>query len=330
MRYLFANLIDEEIGRDQDYRSNLSNRHQPATGMRRANAPQLGQLPNGWNLTVNGGPLTGSRGPLATPGFSIGVATPGFVNSATPSTAGVLPSLTENPELETRRSRTSGDYFTRAPPALTSAPNGLKLADTSNEAELPLSLSEPDKESKSRFSKKFKMGFTKKLMRSGSEAKQSAMDDRSSASENPDEKEGKTLEDNMYGSIQGIRKAYDQQFQTNPGEAIESGMRPSMPPDTPALKLPPNVTIIIQEDKLDSGGVADLYRGTVSSTGHDAPLIEKAAPMWLGDLLLLVCAFFDGYKVVADRQPEQASSARSAKAKAAFRPLPVSRLASQY
>lgn len=34
---------------------------------------------------------------------------------------------------------------------------------------------------------------------------------------------------------------------------------------------------MIQEDRPDSGGVADLYRGAVSSVGQDADLIHRKA-----------------------------------------------------
>ena len=47
-------------------------------------------------------------------------------------------------------------------------------------------------------------------------------------------------------------------------------------------------TILIQEDRPDSGGVADLFEGKVGTLGSQADLIEKAAPMWLAEVLLRV------------------------------------------
>jgi WD repeat-containing protein 48 len=52
------------------------------------------------------------------------------------------------------------------------------------------------------------------------------------------------------------------------------------------LKPPPNTTILIQEERPEAGGVADLFEGKVGSTAEMADLIEKVAPMWLGDALL--------------------------------------------
>jgi WD repeat-containing protein 48 len=59
-----------------------------------------------------------------------------------------------------------------------------------------------------------------------------------------------------------------------------------LPNDTPVLKPPTNTTILIQEDRVDSGGVADLFEGRVGSLGHQADLIEKVAPIWLAECLL--------------------------------------------
>ena len=66
------------------------------------------------------------------------------------------------------------------------------------------------------------------------------------------------------------------------------GITPSLPTETPELRLPLSTTIIIQEDRPDSGGIVDLYSGTIGSSGEDANLIEQTGPMWLGDLLLRV------------------------------------------
>lgn len=94
------------------------------------------------------------------------------------------------------------------------------------------------------------------------------------------------LEETLAGVIKRIRMMYDQDRDT-PEEPVSSAISPSLPQETPVLEPPPNTTIIVQEDKPDSGGVADLYRGTVGCVGEDADLLEKVAPAWLGDLLLL-------------------------------------------
>lgn len=117
-------------------------------------------------------------------------------------------------------------------------------------------------------------------------------------SEDSDSRSSKTedriIEDNFLGAIQRMRLGYEEQLHhpppQNDGEEpslrLDSAITPSLPNDTPVLKPPSNTTILIQEDRVDSGGVADLFEGCVGSLGHQADLIEKVAPMWLADCLL--------------------------------------------
>lgn len=95
------------------------------------------------------------------------------------------------------------------------------------------------------------------------------------------------LDDTLAGVIKKLRASYDMVMPPMNGESLRSGITPSLPNETPVLKPPGNTTIIVQEDRPDSGGVADLYRGTVATVGEDADLLEKVAPAWLGDLVLL-------------------------------------------
>jgi WD repeat-containing protein 48 len=67
-----------------------------------------------------------------------------------------------------------------------------------------------------------------------------------------------------------------------------TAITPSLPNDTPVLKLPPDTTVLIQEDMSDHGGVVDLFGGTVGSLGRQADIIERVAPTWLGECLLRV------------------------------------------
>lgn len=93
-------------------------------------------------------------------------------------------------------------------------------------------------------------------------------------------------EETLAGVVRKIRMMYDQDRDA-PDGLVSSAITPSPPQETPVLEPPPNTIIIVQEDKPDSGGVADLYRGTVGCVGEDADVLEKVAPAWLGDLLLL-------------------------------------------
>ena len=311
LRYLFANLVDEEIRRDEVYRTRLPTTSHQMNGFYRDGAPPLIQLPlhrkpdldkdrEDSESVITPRAVNGHY-PAATPGLGIGIATPGTVlANHNPIVQNHLPStIEEGSTLEKRKSlsgnpRTSGDYFSSNPtPHLSQSMNGRVSDSSSAEAHLetvPQSPGEPEKDTKtgSIFGKKFRMSFPKKLGRSSAEAKPSAVDDKSEASDRSSEKEDKVFEDNFTGSLQKIRQEYDEQLQHPMAGPILSGINPSLPHETPLLKPPSHTTVIIQEDRPESGGVADLYQGTVRSVGEDADLIEKAAPLWLGDLLLRV------------------------------------------
>ena len=312
LRYLFANLVNEEIRRDEIYRTRLPTTSHQTNGLYRDGAPLLTHRPltrrpdldkdrEDSESVITPRAVNGQY-PAPTPGLGIGIATPGtvatnhniLVQNHLPST------IEEGSTLEKRKSlsgntRTSGDYFSSNPtPQLSQPMNGRVSDGSSAEAPLetvPQSPSEPEKDTKSGsiFGKKFRMSFPKKLGRSSAEAKPAAVDDKSETSDRSSEKEDKVFEDNFTGSLQKIRQEYDEQLQHPMAGPIQSGINPSLPNETPVLKPPSLTTIIIQEDRPESGGVADLYQGTVRSVGEDADLIEKAAPSWLGDLLLRVC-----------------------------------------
>lgn len=144
------------------------------------------------------------------------------------------------------------------------------------------------KESTTLFKKRFRMNFPKKLGRSPVEPKPVLNDEKSEESDKSEGKDDKGIEDSFYGTIQNIRKEYEERLHRDPYQQIPTLLDPGLP-GVGLLKPPSYTTIIIQEDQPDSGGVADLYQGTVKSLGQDADLIEKTAPMWLGELLLRVC-----------------------------------------
>jgi WD repeat-containing protein 48 len=158
------------------------------------------------------------------------------------------------------------------------------------------------KESTSLFGKKFRMNFgSKKIGRSTSTATKAptATDEKaeeSDASKTSDVQD--VFEENLGGVVQRFRKGYVAAAKDGE-DPIPSAIQPSLPNETPVLKPAPLTTVIIQEDRPDSGGVADLYRGTVASLGEDADLIEKVAPTWLGDMLLLVSFVYYHVQCVA-------------------------------
>lgn len=326
LRYLFANLIDVEIHRDAIVRQNMISSMQTSSGLRRDNAPPLIQLPSstmqGWNAEtldedslITPRPVNGNVVSTMTPGLSIGVATPyvGSTNFSSPLQNHLSRTSEEGSDLDKRLSGQSQprnstekqpDYFSSIPnpqsPSDTQTKAPSTPGDGSSEATSQIVVDderkrvdderkEKPKNISSLFDKKFRMNFPKKLGRTSAEAKPTAVDEKAEESDMSEEKEEKTFEENFFGTIQKVRHDYEEHIRIKPFDPLPPGLRPSLPHETPVLSLPPSTTIIIQEDRPDSGGVADLYRGTVSSVGLDVDLIERAGPRWLGDLLLQVC-----------------------------------------
>ncbi|KAF2496223.1 WD repeat protein-like protein [Lophium mytilinum] len=314
LRYLFSNLIDEEIKRDELFRQSLIQ----SNSLQRNNAPTSIQIPeanlDGWTNSDSGptsaSTLRATNGlhlPLLTPGLSIGLATPALPPPVTGTQqVHTLPTtLEEGSQLEkthTQQShgRDSSDYFSRTPvpgAAITPAANGNAKPEASTEASqenLPQSPAEPENADKTKkgnalFSKKFNMSFKMKKFGGNSApevTKPAAVDEKSEDSDSRSSKtDEKVVEDNFLGAIQRFRHVYEEQAHDGT-QVLTSAISPSLPNDTPVLKPPLNTTILIQEDRPDSGGVADLFEGNVGSLGQQADTIEKMAPVWLADVLL--------------------------------------------
>lgn len=265
----------------------------------RPNAPTSIQLPaaGDWSESSALTPKANGNSYPMTPSMGIGVATPAPLN--------YLPGVPEDgaplDKPTTQASRASaekpGDYFSSAP--LQTEASSKPAAETQAEEKPPKSPVDADKENNGKdgntlFGKKFRMGMSfgsKKLGRSPSTATtekpvvvEEKVEEGSEPSENGDKE--KEVDDNFFGIVQKIRNEYEKVLLETPDQRVESGITPSLPNETPVLKLPPMTTVIVQEET--SGGSADLYRGTVATVGEDADLISERAPMWLGELLLRV------------------------------------------
>ncbi|KAL9097070.1 MAG: hypothetical protein Q9165_001034 [Trypethelium subeluteriae] len=314
LRYLFSNLIDEEIKRDEDYRRKLLSEKKQT--FQRKNAPTSIQLPetntNGWaadtkSPTSNKTPRASNSIHFAamTPGLTIGVVTPAAPSS--PQVNRFSTNTEENSRLEKTVSHVSqprashdksGDYFS----AIGTSQNGISSpVETGNKApatpgatqqqEDTAALQSPtdsDKDGQAKegvFGKKFRLPFGKKK-KDQVENKPAVVDEKS---EDSDTKSNKTdervVEDNFFGVVQRLRHGYDDDISAAPN-GVDTGITPSLPNDTPVLKPPLSTTILIQEERPEAGGVADLFEGTVGSVGTQADIIEKTAPMWLGNVLL--------------------------------------------
>ncbi len=250
----------------------------------------------------------GMKHPALTPGLSIDAATP-HANGGSLTTQLDRPSTAEEGSgLEKRasqhkQSRTStdrkSDYFSSDPQAknpvdgLTRGP--VTPGDNSLEG-MTLALTQSpvdgDRDEKTKegglFGKSFRMKFPKKLGRPSTEVKSAIVDEKLEGSDKSEGKEDRTIQGNFYGTIQKIRYEYEEQIQNGSFQQLVTGISSSSLMETPKLQLPLYTTVIIQDEQPDSGGVADLYRGTISSLNYDADIIEKVAPMWLGELLLKV------------------------------------------
>ena len=197
-----------------------------------------------------------------------------------------------------------GSAASRPGPASTEGSAEEKLAKTTtNSNENGKDKDNKDKDSKDKekekdnskspgtpFGKKFRMGMSfggKKLGRSASSTaaeKPVVVDEKAEESESSSNHE-KEVDDSFLGAIQKIRNEYEKQLSENPDSLVETGVVPSLPNETPVLKLPAGTKVIIQEET--SGGSAEVYRGTVATVGADAEVIEQRGPMWLGEVLLM-------------------------------------------
>ena len=321
LRYLFSNLIDEEIKRDEAFRAQIMSEKEETRTDRPTNITIPRMNVNGWKDAV-AEPTSGStiKGngffPPHTPGMGIGLATP---NGLPPTNGRGNPHLTptteEGSQLELTKSHRSStqdgqDYFGQGVSANgngngngngsangQSNSNGKATpaegSDSKEEAvQSPTENDTPSKKGKGMFGKKFNMGFSMKKFGTGTaiapEPVKPVVDDKSEDSDSRSTKtEEKKFEDNFLGTIQRIRHGYEEGLAAGASELV-SQIAPSLPSDTPVLKPPAMTTILIQEDRPDSGGVADLFEGKVGTLGQQADLIEKAAPMWLGEVLLRV------------------------------------------
>ena len=306
LRYLFANLLHEEIRRDEAYRLALGRGEDVVQSQQH----ELRADPTSETFFVDeeSSPMTTPvaaerppRGPEMS-SFVIGAATPGIVVSQTAAPIANVQQANEEPA----SNRTQGDdYFTakvtlqqvgepekenqpKTPQAVASEPD----APTSpNE---PAAVASP-KDSSQSFGKRLKNTFTpKKLGKSSGAAEdsktaQAAEQESDAATSTADSgSDSSDGQDTMLSVINTIRAEYAKQKQDNPSAPIQSLVRPILPTDYPVLEVPGNTAIIIQEDHPASGGVADLFEGYRNQLGRNVDLIEKIAPRWLGGLLLKV------------------------------------------
>lgn len=341
LRYLFSNLITEEIRRDQAFRNQLLSTSEEKR-LQRDNAPNNIQLPsaqtNGWHANGTNGEdestprATSGVGKNTTPGFGIGVASPSGNAPQTSVASNSAPAEKQNVTSQPRMSaeRPTSDYFSasRVPNTELVTPGGVHKTPitpgesavtddhgvTTPSAESPAATKDTPSKEAGLFGKKFSMrgmSFSgmKKIGRSQTnekETKPTVVEEKDDTTES-DARSSKTsnsrvVDDNFLGTVQKIRFGYEDsiQHQLQSQQAHENGLpvpaitnldlqssiTPSLASETPLLEPPLNTVILIQEDRPEAGGVADLFEGTVGSLKSQIESVEKFAPMWLGEVLL--------------------------------------------
>jgi len=304
LRYLFANLLDEEIKRDEVYRRTfIEDRH--IGGLNRPSAPNSISLPQReFGTDDQSTPRANGKMPMMTPGMNIGLATPGAAlfkknsnqNTMSPGSDMKSPGLTTPFGAAFDK---SADYFSAQPESNTntSGPNTSKQASTPSEAGEKASTAETEKakDTSGLFGKKFRMsmGFTgKRLEKKAPEPTKPVVEEKpkeesDAESRSSNAKEEPEFANSFLGTIQQIRHEYEQTTEQN-AVFIESLVTPCLSNETPVLKPPMTTTVLIQEESHNSAGMTDLFEGRLSDLAQHVDLLEKVAPLWLGDLLLRV------------------------------------------
>ncbi len=317
LRYLFAGLLDAEISQDAKTRETLLSEYPPieepvAEGRRdlRITVPEtsFGEAPG---VTTPKGQSDGIRLPN-TPGMSIAYMSPSAASNAmvsprseplttheeeaAPTSAGpVSPGKTLGHDYFTQGASTSDSPTKQGSQSAQNAVNG--TASSSTEA------TDSTTAQSGKFMGKLKSFGTRKLSRTSSDLKQSApavpsprKEAKDVAMEQNAEKDGQSeggqladpfeIDDTFESVLRKIHNQYLTAAQTRSGR-IDTLLSPLTSKDTPVLKIPGSTVVIISEDRPASGGLIDVYRGTISRMSKDAQEIEKVAPSWLGELLLL-------------------------------------------
>jgi len=302
LRYLFAALLDEEVQRDEVIRQSLQRKDRVSA--KKSMSIQMPHITfheeqtNGIATTPR--PPRGKYSSIFTPGLSIGLATPGATLSSPPAPASGPGSPGLDGALQNSVARTplerSGDYFSAKP--LPAAIDGSKVPMTPSEAdeEGALSPTELDKNGAAKASaaslgKRLRISFTgKKLARAqiAEPVKRPLVEEQAEDSDSRSSKtEEKSNDDSFLGTLQQMRSEYEEQLEVS-DEPLSSLIAPPPVQEAPLLRPPQGTTIIIQEDRPDVAGVSDLFEGSLRTLGKQADLIEKVAPLWLGNVLLRV------------------------------------------
>ncbi|KAI9660269.1 MAG: hypothetical protein M1831_003577 [Alyxoria varia] len=325
LRYLFADLVNEEIRRDEEYRQSLLQSHPnnsddiPYSHPQHISLPQRSALDTGMSQSKESvsTPRAGvgnSRKP-STPGLSISVATPHVAGAASPHTThkaatAVSPGgdKAEKPasQPEHDASDQAQDYFSNRPAPTSNEGDETRHSGKSSNSssdghgEDPTTADSEKSQNSDKnksLSKRLRSTFAPKRLGkvtsssetqkvTGSEKGESTEENSSEGSSDPSAIVKDTTDHSLLSVVQRIRRQYSQHFDSARTGAIKTLIAPSLPSETPVLKVPSLTSIIIQEEQPDSGGVIDVFECTANEIRNNVDLLESIAPSWLGNVLL--------------------------------------------
>ena len=259
----------------------------------------------------------GDTRPLTTPGLAIGAATPGAALSNTVErNANVAdidpdqlcppgPAVQTPATQEAQTSETQGDYFSSKPKRETAGQSeptpgrDESVLETHQQTEDSASSDDGGRDETSKETSKESNTFGKRLRSTFSPkksakvpaptdaAKVEATESTGKSAEAEDSKGYKVEENTFLAVVHRLRENYVEHL-SQTGSLPKSLITPPLSVETPVLKLPPSTSVVIQEQRKDSVGVADSFESSTGDLGKNVDYLEKKAPSWLGELLLLV------------------------------------------
>lgn len=252
----------------------------------------------------------GSRNAVMTPGLAISLASPGINSGNLPSAASQLSGPTGGASSSSQSRPSSegrpADYFFHSSPSMhkrtsssSSSASGSKEASDGSEGSEEKALTSPT-ESKppttpGRFGKFFS-GLNKSGKKLGTKPQSEEAKAGSAPADQGDSSNQSTAANGVVATsrpttfkeeLRLSRSAYEAALKK--GQDANSAspvLITSTSQDAPVLRPPPDTRVIIQEERTESGGAADLFEGNIGSLGMQADLIENVAPAWLADVLL--------------------------------------------
>lgn len=304
LRYLFDDLVQEEVKRDDQFRHNLLRNLRNAPSItRRVAAPSSIELPptqlpadvqESPSMTT---PLaSGKSHPKSILGLAIGAATPlskivrtgaspaRSKNGQSVTTSGQASEQSKTPAGQQRKS--GEDYFT--------AKVQEDGDDTSSNASQQAEKLDKDVPGAS-FSQRLRNTFSPKKSSRATTMSEvtkpaAAVDgnaDESDAKSKSSDLDETSHNDRMLAVIEDMHSTY-LQSQDPGGDLVKSLINTYSLDDAPVLRPAPGTKVLIQEEATGAATSKDLFEARIGELAQSADSIERCAPSWLGEILLRV------------------------------------------